>query len=177
MNFEELYEKYLNKTATEEEVLYVESEIAKAKKLAALIDERDASRVIAPTESNTAKRSVKTFLKKTRLRVAAIVFVAMLVLSALAVGTFFTAATIKASSNSVCDKAEAIELCKKWMAEVYDCIKPEDLFVEEADRDLALHHGFSRAYYEYDIEINYRGNEYEFWVDSATGEVRLVDRD
>ena len=118
MNFEELYEKYLNKTATQEEIVYVESEIAKAKRLSAILDERDASRVIAPTETKTAKQSVKSFLKKTRLRVAAIVMIVTLLVSALAVGSFFTVATIKASSNSLCDKAEAIEFIVRTESEL-----------------------------------------------------------
>ena len=177
MNFEELYEKYLNKTATEEEAAYVEAEIAKAKKLAAIIDEKDSARVIAPTEEKEVKSSVKAFLKKTKLRVVAIVLAAVLLLSALAVGGFFTAAMLKASANSVCDKNEAVELCKKWIADTHEGVKISDLRVTDVDRDLALHHGFSRAYYEYDVEIVYQGTEYEFWVDSASGEVRLVDRD
>lgn len=177
MNFEELYEKYLNKTATEEEAAYVESEIAKAKALAAIIDEKDAARVIAPTDDKAAKTSVKRFLKKTKMRVVMLVLSLTLILAVLAVGGFYTVAASIASSNAVCDKKEAVELCKKWLFDAYDTVKPEDLRVEEVDRDLCLHHGISRAYYEYDVEIAFRGSEYEFWVDAATGEVRLVDRD
>ena len=43
MNFEELYEKYINGTATEEERAYVEAEIQKARRLTQLIDERTQS--------------------------------------------------------------------------------------------------------------------------------------
>ena len=177
MNFEELYEKYLNKTATEEETAYVEAEIAKAKKLAAILDEKDSSRVIASTDDQTAKSSVKRFLKKTKMRVMAIVLAVTLSLAILLVGGFFAAASMKASANSAYDKQEAIELCKKWLFDAYEGVKSEDLRVEDVERELALHHGFARAFYEYDIEIKYRGNEYEFWVDSATGEIRLIDRD
>lgn len=177
MKFEELYEKYKNKTATEEEIAYVEEEIAKARKMAAIIDEQDASRAIAPAEEGVVKRSVKTFLKKTKLRVAILVLSVAVLLAVLLTGGFFIAAYAKASAGAVCDKAEAIELCKKWMTDAYDGVKASDLYVSEAERDLALHHGFSRVYFEYDIEIEYRGAEYEFYVDSASGEVRLVDRD
>ena len=99
------------------------------------------------------------------------------IISALAIGGFFIAVTVKASSNSVYDKNEAVELCKKWLADTHDNLKISDLYVVDAESDLALHHGFARAYYEYDIELRYQGTEYEFWVDSASGEIRLVDKD
>ncbi|MBQ7364488.1 MAG: hypothetical protein IJW46_02695 [Clostridia bacterium] len=177
MNFEELYEKYINKTATEEEVKYVEEEIAKAKKLSLILEEADTKRAIAPAEKETVRRSVAAFLKKTKLRIAAIVLAAVVLLGALSVGGFFAAAAIKASANSVYDRDEAVALCQKWMTEAYENIHAGELRVSEVERDLALLHGFSRAYYEYDIEIEYKGTEYEFWVDAASGEVRLVDRD
>lgn len=133
--------------------------------------------MVASTDEETVKSSVKTFLKKTKLRVALIVATIVLLIAALSVGGFFAAASIKASSNSAYDKSEAVEICKKWIADTHEGVKISDIIVEEADRDLALHHGFSRAYYEYDIELIYQGVEYEFWVDSTDGEVRLVDRD
>lgn len=177
MKFEELYEKYLNKTATAEEVAYVEDEIAKAKKLAAILDEKDAARVIAPSEDKTVKHSVRRFLKKTALRIMAIVLAAVVLVSALGIGGFFAIASMKATSNSICDKSEAVELCKKWLSDAYEGVKADSLVVREVDRELALHRGFAKAYYEYDIEISHNGAQYEFWVDSFSGEVRLVDKD
>ena len=98
-------------------------------------------------------------------------------LLAFGVGGFFAAASLKAASNSTVSKAEAVELCKKWLSDAYEGVKPDALAVDEAERELALHHGFSRADYEYEIEIFYNGVEYEFRVDSSTGELKLVDRD
>ena len=177
MNFDELYEKYQNNTATEAERAYVEAEIAKARKLAALIDEQDSRRAVAPAEKEKVTRYVAAFLKKTRLRVAAIVLAAFLCLSLLLTAGFFTALSLIASGNSPYNKEEAVELVKKWMVDSYGITDTGELRVTEVDKDLAMHHGFGRAYYEYDVEIRYQGNEYEFWVDATDGEVRLVDRD
>lgn len=177
MNFDELYEKYRNGSATEEERAYVESEISKARKLAAIIDEQDSKRVIEPAEEEKVKKSVNGFMRHTRIRIALVVTAILLLLSILCTVGFFAFAMIKASSNSVCTRDEAVERAKKWLADTYSDLRVEDLRVIEVDRDLALHHGLSRAYFEYDVEIEYNGNEYEFWIDSSDGEVRLVDRD
>lgn len=176
MKFEELHVKYQNNTATPEEIAYVEAEIAKAKALAAIIDEHDARHAIAPTEDENVKKSVKSFLKKTRHRIALFVLAGFLLLSSLGVGGFFTAASIKATSNSSYNKQEAIELCKKWVADTHPTVKADEIFVTDCERELVLHHGFSRAYYEYEIEIVYENLEYEFWVNAKTG-VSRVERD
>ena len=177
MNFDELYEKYKNGSASDEERAYVESEISKARKLAAIIDEQDNKRVIEPVEEEQVKRSVHGFMRHTRIRIALIVTAILLLLSLLCYAGFFGIAIFNASKNSVCDRNEATELAKKWLVQTYTDLKTDDIHVTEVERDLALHHGLARAYFEYDIEIYCNGTEYEFWVDSSDGEVRLVDRD
>ena len=177
MNFEELYEKYTNGTATDEEKAFVEAEIQKAKRLAQIIDEQDSKRVIEEAREETVKSSVKSFMRHTKRRVAIIVSVALILLLAIGVGGFYGFAAIKAGSNSVCDRDEAIEMAKKWMYDTHEKLNPSDLRVTEVDTDLALHHGLSKVFFEYDIEIEYNGIEYEFWINSSSGEVRLVDKD
>lgn len=177
MNFDELYEKYRNGSATEEEREYVEAEISKARKLAAIIDEQDAKRVIKPAEEETVKRSVSGFMRHTRIRIAITVASILLLIALLSCSIFFGVAHIVASGNSVCNREEAVELAKKWIATAYSNVNATDMRVLEIDRDLALHHGIAKAFFEYDIEIEYNGVEYKFWIDSSDGEVRLVDRD
>lgn len=177
MNFEELYEKYTNGTATEEERAYVEAEIQKAKRLTQIIDEQNSKRVIEEAREETVKSSVKSFMRHTKRRVAIIVSVALVLLIAIGVGGFYGLAAIKAAGNSVCNRDEAIEMAKKWMYDTHEKLDPNDLRVTEVDTDLALHHGFSKVFFEYDIEIEYKGTEYEFWINSSSGEVRLLDKD
>ena len=177
MNFEELYEKYINGTATEEERAYVEAEIQKARRLTQLIDEQDSKRVIEEAREETVKKSLKSFMRHTKRRVAIIVGVALILLLAIGVGTFYGLAAIRAHSNSVCDRDEAIELAKKWMHDTHESIDLKDIRITEVDTDLALHHGFSKVFFEYDIELEYKGVEYEFWINSSSGEIRLIDQD
>ena len=177
LNFDELYEKYKNGNATDEECEYVEAEIAKARRLAAIIDEQDGKRVIEPAKEEQVKKSVLGFMRHTKRRVALIATISLILLIAIGIGSFYGFAAIKASNRSVCDRDEAIELVKKWMHNTHEGIDLNDIRVIEVDTDLALHHGFSKVFFEYDVEIEYKGEEYEFWINSASGEIRLVDRD
>lgn len=177
MNFEELYEKYTNGTATDEEKAFVESEIQKAKKLAEIIDEQNSKRVIEEAREETVKKSLKSFMRHTKRRVALIVGLSLILLIAFSVGGFFGLAAIQANNNSVCDKYEAVELTKRWMYKTHEDIDFTKLRVLEVDSELALHHGFSKAFFEYDVELEYDGVEYEFKINSSTGEVWLDDRD
>lgn len=51
MSFETLYEKYMNGTASEEERVYVEEEIAKARKLGEILEaaEKDKAKSASPS--------------------------------------------------------------------------------------------------------------------------------
>ena len=87
MNFDQVYEKYINGTATEKEKAYIESEIAKARKLSEIIDRMDAQRVIEPADADKVRKAAKTMKKKFGLRVLIISISALLVLALVAVGS------------------------------------------------------------------------------------------
>jgi len=176
MNFEELYEKYQNKTATEEEIAYVEGEIAKARRLSAILDEQDQRRAIKPADEETTERSVRRFLKKTRIRIALTAALALVLLAALLFGGVYTYALIGATNRSRLSRDEAAALCCELLVEKGYADSTDGMRVE-IERDLALHHGLSRAYFEYDVEISYEGREYEFYVDATGSEARLVEID
>ncbi len=176
MNFEELYEKYQNNTATEEERAYVESEIAKAKKLSAIIDEHDARHALEKADESTVKSSVKRFLKRTKIRVAIIVTAALILLFALTIGALAAIAAVKANENGKIDRNEAIALCEDYMVREFAADK-NALRVEESGGEINFAHGFNRVFYEYEIEIEYQGRDYEFWVSGATGDIRLQEID
>ena len=177
MNFDELYEKYKNNTATAEERALVEEEIAKAKKLAAILDEQDAKRVIAPTENETVTKSVKSFLHRTKVRITVIVLAIAILVAGLALGGFFTTAAILAGNNSVCNRDEAVELAKKAVTEFVGTSSDLELRVTEVDRDLVLHRGISKAHYEYEIEIRIYKNgttrEFDVEVNGLNGKTYI----
>ena len=104
LNFDELYEKYRNGNATDEERAYVEAEISKARRLAQIIDDQDNKRVIEPVEQEQIKKSVSGFMRHTRIRIALIVTAILLLLTVLSYAAFFGFALSKAAKNSVCDR-------------------------------------------------------------------------
>ncbi|MBE6639485.1 MAG: hypothetical protein E7616_08590 [Ruminococcaceae bacterium] len=177
MNFDVVYEKYLNGTATEEEKAYIEAEIAKAKKLNAIIDQLDAKRVIQPAETKEVKQATKTMKKKFGIRAAAVSLAVLVILVLLIIGSIFTYIHIKAANKAEYTKNECIELAKKSVNDHSDVIST-DLVVMGIDRDLRVYDGkLSRAVYIYEIEVRKGFLEYEVEVNTATGETVIVDVD
>lgn len=179
MNFDELYEKYQRGEATEEEKNYVEGEIAKARKLAAIIDAADAKRVIEPAERETVKKAKKAFTVRATVRTVLIAVILLLLAAVAVTGSVFGVATHYAKTNAVVTREQAVELAKKYVAEYDTGIT--HLTLSEVDRELIWDGGLKKAYYEYEIELERSGNgrlvEYELLVDARTGAVTLTDVD
>lgn len=177
MNFDVVYEKYINGTATEEEKAYIEAEIAKAKKLSAIIDNKDAARVIVPAETAEVKRATKTMKKRFGLRVFVIVLAVLVGMTVIVAGSVFGYVHAKASGRAQYTKSECIELAKKSVAEHSDAVSTA-IIVGEVDRDVRFYNGkFSDATYVYEIEVHKGGAEYEVAVNTATGQAVIVDVD
>lgn len=177
MNFDQVYEKYINGTATEEEKVYIESEIAKARKLSEIIDTMDAKRVIEPADSDKVKKAAKTMKKKFGLRALIISISALLVLALIAIGSVIAYVNVKASLASEYSKEECFELAKKSVNDHSDLVST-DLTVVEWEKDLRIIDGrLSKAIYIYEIEVRKGYVEYEIEVNSKTGEAVIVDVD
>ncbi len=177
MNFDVVYEKYLNGTATEEEKAYIEAEIAKAKKLNAIIDSMDAKRAIAPAETEEVKRATRTMKKRFGLRVLAIVLAVLIGATVIVVGTMVGYVHVKASGRAQYNRSDCIELAKKSIADHSDVVSTE-LFVGDVDREVRFYNGkFSDATYVYEIEVHKGAVEYEVTVNTATGQAVIVDVD
>ena len=177
MNFDIVYEKYINGTATEEEKVYIEAEIAKARKLNAIIDSMEAKRPIAPAETEEVKRATKTMKKRFGLRALAIVLAVLIGATVLAVGTGVGYVHVRASSRAQYNRADCIELAKKSVADHSDVVSTE-LFVGDVDREIRFYNGkLSDATYVYEIEVHKGSVEYEVTVNTATGQAVIVDVD
>ena len=177
MNFEKVYEKYLNGTATEEERQYIEQEIQKARKLSMILDEVDARRVIQPAEQDEVKTATKRMKKQLGLRVIVITLAVLLAVTLFVSGTLFAYVNIKASSGVLYDKAESIELAKKSVNDHSDAAS-SDLVIVDVERDLRFDNGkISRAYYVYEIEVRKGVVEYEVEINTHTGKAVIVDVD
>ena len=177
MNFDQVYEKYINGTATEEEKAYVEAEIAKARKLSEIIDSMDAKKVIEPADSDKVRNATKTMKKKFGLRVLIISVSVLLILTLAIAGSIAAYVNVKASGAAEYSKEECFELAKKSVNDHSDSVST-DLIIVEWERDLRIVNGkLSKAVYVYEIEVRKGYVEYEVEVNSKTGEAIIVDVD
>ncbi|MBE6673213.1 MAG: hypothetical protein E7599_06810 [Ruminococcaceae bacterium] len=177
MNFDQVYEKYLNGTATEEEKAYVEAEIAKAKKLSEIIDSLEAKRVIESADTEKVKAATRTMKKKFGLRAALISLLVLVILGLSITVSILGYVNLKAHNAAEYDKQECFELAKKCVNDHGDVLST-DLAVVEWDRDLRIVNGkLSKAIYVYEIEVRKGTVEYEVEVNSRTGEAVIVDVD
>lgn len=178
MNFEELYNRYENGTATPEERAYVEQEIEKARKLSEILDRADAKRVIsnADADADDVKRAKRRFSARALVAIIVISLVGLLVLSGAAVGTVFGVAAGSAKKAAQYDRDEATNLAVAYLSDYVDSTV-DTRSVTEVDRDLSLGKKLTQSVYVYEITVHHGGFEYELEVDSSTGRVRIADID
>ena len=164
MDFENAYQKFLDGTATPEEVEFVRSEIRKAKELSEIIDMGKAD-VIKKADDEKVKKAAKKFSLKMAITTVCIVLVTLVV----AVGG-------AKRNTSVVSQEEVKQIA-------LDYIKTELNIDEEAigwkiERDLEMTSKLKNSYYIYEVDVNTsRGKEIELEIDGRNGKVIYVEVD
>ncbi len=176
MNFEVVFEKYRNGTATEEEKAYVEAEIAKARRLNEVINEMEAGRAVKPAAAPDVKKAMNKAKKKNAIRIAVISFVVVFAVALAAVGSLLIYVNTTAAGKAAYTKTECIEAAKASVLERLDDTSKE-MVVTDVEKDLRYEQygKLSSAVYMYEIEIRVGYWEYEVLVDSATGQATVTD--
>ena len=170
MDFENAYQKFLDGTATPEEVEFVRSEIRKAKELSEIID-MGKTDVIKKADDEKVKKAAKKFSLKMAVTTVCIVLVTLVVAAGIVLGSVFGVAVGGAKRNtSVVSQEEVKQIA-------LDYIKTELNIDEEAigwkiERDLEM------TYYIYEVDVNTsRGKEIELEIDGRNGKVIYVEVD
>lgn len=181
MKFDELYQKYVNGTCTDEEKAFVEGEIEKAQKVNdALIMGRKIE--LAPAEEEKIKKVKKKFSLKMALTAAVITITVMLVVcGAVLGGVFGTAVTAaKNGDHYGYSGAEtlAVDYAYGYMAEnkLFDGEKSA-LKVFDREKDFDMTTPLKKSLYVYSFDIGAGQYEIEVEVNSKTGECRVTDVD
>lgn len=183
MKFEELYEKYLQGTCTEEEKLFVENEIARARAVNERLLSAHKEEVIRPADNKKVKKAKKKFSLKMAMT-AAVVTLAVLVVVCGAVlgGVFGTAAT--AAKDGVKISAEegkqiAIDYAFEFLSENYYNFEgsKDKAIVKDFEKDFEITSKLKNSYYAYSYELLFGRTEVEVMVNSRTGECRITDVD
>ena len=164
MDFENAYQKFLDGTATPEEVEFVRSEIRKAKELSEIID-MGKTDVIKKADDEKVKKAAKKFSLKMAVTTVCIVLVTLVV-----------AAGGAKRNTSVVSQEEVKQIA-------LDYIKTELNIDEEAigwkiERDLEMTSKLKNSYYIYEVDVNTsRGKEIELEIDGRNGKVIYVEVD
>lgn len=150
MDFENAYQKFLDGTATHEEIDFVREEINKSKKVVEVLD--GGKPVVKEAEIATVKKATKQFNLRLTIRILLIVFASLAVSCAIVLGSVFGVATSSAKKNSV-TKDEAIEIAKAYVEKEYGTVSG-NIWVGDVDRDMIMSAGLTHSYYEYELEIH-----------------------
>ncbi len=176
MSFESLYEKYQNGTATQEEIAYVEEEIAKARKLSEIMESYQAPQIEEATVEEVQKAK-KKFNLKTALRTLLIVAVVTIVAVGVVLSGVFGTAASAANDQQLVSRGEAEQLALRTVIDNQELGAIGQLEVVEIERELEIENGkLNHAYYKYQIDIRTQnGLEIEVEVDSRTGKAWISD--
>lgn len=175
MDFEKAYQKFLNGTASDEEVEFVRSEIKKARKLTEIID-NERPDVISEASDGAYKKAVKKHRTKTIVTTVIISLLAIALIVCIALLVLRGVTNENAEANTRITEAEAKELAIKYVEENYPDVVG-DIFVEDIDCDLESGLDVEKAYYEYEVEIKKGNMEFDVEINGHTGEIIYVDVD
>ena len=173
MDFEKAYQKFLNGTASPEEIEFVRSEMKKANEVNDVLSNVKKEGATNAAEKETVKKAMKAYWKKDTLKILIIVCACVLVLAigigcAIGIPIFSNA---KANMNYTAKEAE--EIAVGYLAERYPMDKIE---VYRVEKELEVDGRIKNARYIYVIDVYNGVNDVlEIEIDSRTGKIIEVD--
>ena len=178
MNFEETYKKYKDGTATDEEKKFVEAEIAKAKEISKLLEEKEPTVVaVGEPDGERIKKALKAFNYKTAVRATLTVVIALCVAAAVVLGVVFGISMYSAKNSLNYSQEQAVELAKQSVVEYTGEEIGDNCVVKYIERELDMDNGLRQSVYVYDIELICDNVEYEIKVSAESGYAIIADID
>ena len=175
MDFEKAYEKFLNGTASPEEIEFVRSEMKKANDINGILNSVKSEGATNEAERSDVKRAMKSFWKKDVLKTLIIVGCSVLVLAigiSMAIGIPILNS---AKDNLNYTASEAKEIALEYVADKYP-EGVEKIKVHKTERELEVEGRIKNARYIYVIEVYNGINEViEIEIDGKTGNIIDVD--
>ena len=176
MDFEKAYQKFINGTATPEEVEFVRSEMKKANDINAILTNVKSEGATEAAEKETVKKAMKRYWKKDTKKIIIIACASILVFAIGLVAAIGIPVLVNANDNLNYTRAEAEEIAVQYLAEAYP--ENQDKFViRDVERELEVGR-IKNARYIYSIELyNGKGREIEIEIDAKSGKIIEVDWD
>ena len=179
MNFEELYKKYKEGSATEQERALVLKEIEAARRVSELLekDQPQGGVQIAPADRDTVKRAKKAFDLRTTVRTVVICAICVAVLGALVCAAVFGTALVSAHRAKNLTEEQAIDAAKALLATHVVGSTPTEMIVSEVENELDLYVKLTDTVYIYEIKLLLGEYEYQVDVSAKTGYAVISDKE
>ncbi|MBE6574161.1 MAG: hypothetical protein E7652_07195 [Ruminococcaceae bacterium] len=172
MKFDELYRKYKDNTATDEERAYVEAEIAKAKGISEILNAdkpADQEKTVKFSDVDIIKKAKKKLNSRNTLKTVIIVCLCVAVIGVLVAGGLYAAVFLSANKSKNLSRKEAVEVAKNCLAEHERIANVGDIRVGEVDEDIETRNNPFNSFYIYEVDLTYDGYSYEVVVNGNTG--------
>lgn len=175
MNFETAYQKFINGTATPEEVEFVRSEMKKASEINDILTGVKKDGATDAAEKETVKKAMRKYRKRDAIKTLLIVCASFLVIAigiTCAVGIPILS-NAKDNVNYTAEQAKTIAI--DYLADRYP-EGSEKIEVHKVEKEIEIEGRIKNARYIYVIDI-YNGinNVFEIEIDSKTGQIIDVD--
>ncbi len=177
MDFEKIYEKYLNNEANEEEVKYIEQEINKAKKLNEIIDKMESTDIFNEADIKDVKKAKKAYNKKRIIQTIIISLSIILALFLASFGTVYKIGSNYANRTMSITYDDAKSISINYILNYDDDIKSNDIRIVDIKRKLELSSKISKSYYKYTVDIVCKYNVYEIEINGTTGLVLEINKE
>lgn len=175
MNFEESYERFLNGTASDDEVNFVAEEIRKAKEIERILNLPAESPVFEAASDETVIRARKSFNRKNLIRTLVVIICSLAFLAALVCGILFIPSTLSARQSRKFTRDECTQIAIECAAQYFGNSDESKFVVHDVDRHLSMRHGLTKAVYMYEVELINDTHEIEIYVNSSSGYAEVTD--
>lgn len=176
MNFKESYDRFLEGTASDEEIEYVRAEMKKAREIESILAGVPDKGIFNEAENDTIKKARKQFNLKNTIRIIVVVLCVLAVLAAAICGIIFGTAVPAAKRNSDISRDQALAIAEDYLSEFLGK-DASGFHVHDIDRHLYTEHGLKNSVYCYEIELRDGVTEYEITVNAASGYATITDID
>ncbi len=177
MDFENAYKKYKDGVATEEEIVFVEQELEKARKMTEIIDAYESKKAISDDcDEDKIRRAQKKYAKKNTLKILLISASVLLVSAAIILSAVFGTAFGSANKNRNYSQTQAEQIALDYVAREYG--GSAKIAVEESEKNIEYSGDLRHSVYVYDVKVRIGFlTEVEITINAKTGEVVKVEID
>ena len=175
MEFEKAYQKFLQGTATPEEIEFVRSEMKKANEVSEVLAGARREEVTAVAEQATVRAAIKKYWKKDTIKILIIVCCAVFAVAVAVACAIGIPVLTNAQENIHYTEQQAKDIAIAYLSERHPESKGE-IEVYRVERELEVDGRIKNARYIYVVDI-YNGTSevVEIEIDSKTGKILDVD--